>query len=591
MCVLICGIGAICEAQVPQGDIKIKLDTLASYNPDIPDEISAVDLIQLNDGTGRMLLSTLGGTIRVLAPTDHGEFDLLADSFLSRAQTGGSFIGESGTTGIAIHPEFSNLGSFGYGKFYTISAEDEDAGTPDFATSGGNSHQAVIREWDISSVVGNTAVNSLPTLETSDSREVFRMDRSGNFHGVYDMLFDDDGLLYIASGDGGIQRDPNRRAQNRSNLYGTVIRVDPDPTAHTLVRTSANTGQIAYSIPDGNPFNGDDAEETKLHNVAEGSETVTLAEIFATGIRSPWRLTMDRGDEVGNNRGDLYLGDVGQDDWEEVTRIPAGDNSGVNLGWPYREGAHNGPQVADEPVGFSSLDPQFELSHDDGEGFTVVGGFVYRGNRIPELQGMYVFAELGQDNGSGGQSPVNYARLYYGDPNGDGTFYSFDLSRSDEVFNVAGGNGGPLAPLPERILSIGEDLDGELYLVAAAVDPRQGGGLDSRIIRLLHAPLFGDLNNDEAITPADWTIFKAGQGADFSGMWPADSYLLGDLNGDFVHDLTDFQLFRTAYDEENGAGALVALIGVPEPTGISLLLVAVAMGAFSGCGGPRHRCT
>lgn len=567
--------GGICSGQIPQGDIKIKLDTLVSYNPPTSTEVSPVDLIPLDDGTGRMILSSLAGTIRVLSPTGHGEFELLSDPLLSRSQTGGSFIGETGTTGIAIHPDFSSIGSYGYGKFYTITSEPQNSGTADFPTSGNNSHQAVVREWDVSPIVGDAGVNSLSAVATSDSREILRMDRSGNFHGMFDLAFDDDHLLYITSGDGGIQYDPNLRAQNLSNLYGTVIRIDPDPTAHSLVRTSANTGQPAYSIPDSNPFNGDDVDEVKLHNLPAGSQSVTLAEIYAYGVRSPWRLTMDRGDAMGNNRGDLYLGDVGQNDFEEVTRLPAGEG-GLNLGWPYREGKHihTGPPNHMAPAGFTSLDPTFEFVHDDGDGFTVVGGFVYRGEAIPELQGKYVFADLGQDSGSGGQSPVPYARLYYGDPYGDGTFFSFDLSSSLERYNVVSQSGTPsLAPLPERIISIGEDLNGELYLVAIAVDPRQGGSQDARIIRLLDAPLFGDLNDDNMITTLDWTLFKAGQGADFTDLLPSESYYLGDLNGDLDHDLSDFWLFRTAYDDFNGAGAFAAEIGVPEPTGAVLAAI------------------
>jgi hypothetical protein len=223
-----------------------------------------------------------------------------------------------------------------------------------------------------------------------------------------------------------------------------------------------------------------------------------------------------------------------------------------------------------------------ELVHDTGEGFTVVGGFVYRGSGIPELYGKYVFAELGQDSGSGGASPVLSARLYYSDVGAVDTFYSFDLSLSEELYPVDNSQGVPsgTAKLPDRIISIGEDLDGELYLIAIGQDPRQGGGQDARVIRIYDAHVPGDLNGDDIVNPADWVLFKDAGATNFANLDLNEAYLKGDFDADFDRDLHDFLLFREYFDDANGMGALAALeAAVPEPpTAVAALAALAAAG-------------
>ena len=137
-------------------------------------------------------------------------------------------------------------------------------------------------------------------------------------------------------------------AQDLSLIYGNVLRIDPDPTAHSLVRTSANTGLPAYSIPADNPFNGDDATETKTSS--------TLAEIWAYGVRSPYRINFDR------QTGDLYFGDVGSNLFEEINQVVGGGN----YGWHFREGL-----TGNQPPG-GSIDPIFHYPRSEGR--TVGGG-------------------------------------------------------------------------------------------------------------------------------------------------------------------------------------------------------------------------
>jgi hypothetical protein len=419
-------------------------------------ELTPTDLIPFNDGTGRLMLATLGGTIRVI----DGDGNLLPAPLLATSQTGLQLQQESGMTGIALHPDFARPGTFGFGKLYTITTENGSGNgglgdnNVDFPVAA-DVHQDIVREWDLTPIVGNRNANSLPAVQLGNSRELLRVDQPGPFHNVVDLAFNsnaqpgqpDYGQLYITSGDGGAG---GNRAQDRTGVFGKVLRINPSPAAHPLVRTSARSGQPAYSVSPDNPFNGDDATEST--NRPGTGENDTLAEVFAYGLRSPYRLTFDRG------TGDLYLGDVGDAAREEVDRITAGEN----YGWPSREGT-----LGAQPPG-GSVDPLFEYPRSEGQ--VVVGGFVYRGTALPQLVGKYVFADFGQGRASG--------RLFYGnvDPNDPnvGDFFEFVIDAAGPQFPID--VNGDLLPdsqglLPDRIFSIGEDERGELYLVAGQ-DPR-----------------------------------------------------------------------------------------------------------------------
>lgn len=441
-------------AEIQQGDLEATLNIVTSFSPTFPGsdpdfELAPTDLIPFNDGTGRLMVATLGGTIRVIDSSGN----LSPEPLLGTSQTGLQLQVESGMTGIAAHPDFANQDTFGFGKLYTITTENPFSGTPDFGVSNAR-HQDVIREWDLSPVVGNPDVSSLPAVGLSDSREILRVDQPGSVHNLFDLAFntsaqpdsDEHGLLYISFGDGG----PNARAsQNLGSIYGNILRIDPDPTSHSLVRISTHTGLDAYSISDDNPFNGDE--------ITESTAASTLAETWVYGLRAPYRINFD------SATGDLYEGDVGAGGFDAREEINVIEKAG-NYGWPNREGTKG-----THPPG-GSIDPLFEYNR--GEGRTVVGGFVYRGSAIPELVGKYVFAEFGQGLPSG--------RLFYGivdpnDPDGNvGEFFEFFLDPNGPLFPID--TSGDLVPdaqglLPDRIFSIGEDENGELYLVAGQ-DPR-----------------------------------------------------------------------------------------------------------------------
>ncbi|MGE5860465.1 MAG: PQQ-dependent sugar dehydrogenase, partial [Ignavibacteria bacterium] len=170
------------------------------------------------------------------------------------------------------------------------------------------------------------------------------------------IAFGPDSMLYIALGDGGSRGDPQNRAQNRDSLLGKILRIDVDSASLTL----------NYSIPTDNPYK----------NNTEGYRE----EIFAYGLRNPWRFSFDLSD------GKLWCGDVGQDNWEEINII----EKGKNYGWRCYEGNHSYNLSGCSDSGYIS--PIWEYPHSEGRSIT--GGYVYRGDSIPELFGKYIYADF-----------------------------------------------------------------------------------------------------------------------------------------------------------------------------------------------------
>jgi len=174
-------------------------------------------------------------------------------------------------------------------------------------------------------------------------------------HNGGSLAFGPDGMLYIGTGDGGSAGDPQGNGQKLTTLLGKLLRIDVD-------------GGDPYAIPADNPF-------------ADGQRG--RGEIWAYGLRNPWRFSFDR------LTGDLWIADVGQNAWEEINFQPAGAPGGVNYGWNFREGAH--PYRGEPPAGLSLTDPVAEYPHP--EGCSVTGGFVYRGEKLPEFYGVYLYGD------------------------------------------------------------------------------------------------------------------------------------------------------------------------------------------------------
>ncbi len=188
-------------------------------------------------------------------------------------------------------------------------------------------------------------------------RDILFVDQPYANHNGGNLAFGPDGFLYIGLGDGGSGGDPQGNGQSLITLLGKMLRIDPRPA-----------GARAYGIPPDNPFL---------------DRPGARPEIWAYGLRNPWRYSFDR------ETGDLWIGDVGQSAWEEIDVQPSRSTGGENYGWNRMEGDHPYGD-ADPPE--RAVRPVFEYSHDDG-GCTVAGGYVYRGESIPDLLGAYLFAD------------------------------------------------------------------------------------------------------------------------------------------------------------------------------------------------------
>ena len=509
-----------------------------------PDQFAPTDMMPLNDGTGRQVVTTYVGTVRMLS----GAGSLLETPLLTATQTATDPQFEDGLVAIAVHPEFATPGSFGFGKVYTLATENNGSGVPDFGS--GNAHQDVIREWDMSAIVGDEDVNVFNGT-TSDSREILRVQQPSGIHNVFDIAFDGSGLLYITSGDSGSNAS---NSQNLGTIYGNVLRIDPNNTPSGNGTLGANS---EYRIPGDNPF---------------VSDPTALDEIWAYGLRSPYRANFDSATD------DLYLADVGAGSREEINLIEAGNN----YGWPAKEGTL-GP---DDP---QYTDPMFEYGRSDGE--TVIGGFVYRGSAIPALEGAYVFADFGRQV-TGGQAPTP-ARLFYGivDPNDPdfGEVFEFRIDAIGE--QLVGSDNRSI----QFIFAITEGSDGELFLLVGD-DPSFGGAVDpdGRILSInvsSTSGVPGDVNGDGFVNgdgnglpdEDDVSAFILGWGT--TGHPTIEEQIMnGDLNLDGMTDFADWQILRVNH-ENSGNIDLVALLAVPEPTSlVSLVACALVLG-----GATRYR--
>lgn len=267
----------------------------------------------------------------------------------------------------------------------------------------GRSGETVVREYVVSIPGARPAVAA-----TSTARTVLTVAQPQPNHNGGAIVFGPDALLYLGLGDGGASGDegsghaPEGNGQSNDTLLGKILRIDPRATAGA-----------EYRIPRDNPF-------------ADGGGR---PEIFATGLRNPWRFSFDAA------TGDLWIGDVGQNAWEEIDAIAFDDARGANFGWPLLEGSR--PFRADRAPG--TVLPVLDLSHDEGN-CAVVGGYVYRGSAIPDLVGAYVYS----DNCNG---KIRALRLA-----GDG---SVELVRE-------------LGIETNGVTSFGEDGDGELYVLTGS---------------------------------------------------------------------------------------------------------------------------
>lgn len=274
--------------------------------------------------------------------------------------------GEEGLLGLAFHPGYSTNGYFYV--FYTLYTNA--------AAGAGSRHDRLAR-------FARSPSNPNRALADSEVVLISQRDEASNHNGG-DLHFGPDGYLYVALGDEGGGNDSWNNSQRiDKDFFAGILRIDVDELPGNLAPNPhpASTGH--YAIPSDNPFVG-----ATSFNGQTISPSKVRTEFWAVGLRNPWRIFFDR------PTGRLYCADVGQNAWEEIDII----TKGGNYGWAYREGLHAGPKSP--PGGFTSLTPILEYPHGSGSmaGFSVTGGVVYRGNRIAELNGSYVFGDYVSGN-------------------------------------------------------------------------------------------------------------------------------------------------------------------------------------------------
>lgn len=324
------------------------------------------------DGTGRLFVVEQPGRIRVIK-----DGVLLPTPFLDISDQTSKGT-EQGALGLAFHPSFKTNG-----LFYV-----------DFTRENGDT---AINQYKVSSTNPDVAVRST-------ARRIITIAQPYDNHNGGMIAFDRYGYLFIGTGDGGGGGDPGNRAQSVNSLLGKILRINVNGTV----------GGRQYRIPSSNPYVG----------------RAGLNEIWSRGLRNPWRFSFDR------LTGDLWIGDVGQNRYEEIDRSTvAGSNRGrgVNFGWRVMEGRHcYNPSSGCNTTG--KLYPVVEYAN--GENCSVTGGYVYRGAAVPALAARYIFGDY----------------------------------CSGRIWTVPKGGASPmtktlLMDTPYWISSFGEDEAGEVYVV------------------------------------------------------------------------------------------------------------------------------
>lgn len=311
----------VCKDPGPNAAIPdVSLDPL-------PDRFaSPVHLWNAGDGSGRLFVVEQAGTIRIIRNGHVVQTPFL--DIRDRVDSGG----EKGLLSVSFHPKFKQSG-----LLYV-----------DYTS----------REGGLHTVISEFKVTRDPDAADPDSERILLtiLQPYANHNGGQ-TAFGPDGFLYVGMGDGGAGNDPQDRGQNTNELLGKILRLDVD----------RKQGGREYGIPADNPY-------------ASG---VGRPEIFAIGMRNPWRFSFDP------VTGLLFVADVGQDNWEEIDVV----ERGKNYGWRVMEGNHCTPGVDRNCNTRGYERPILEYAHPDG--ISITGGFVYRGTAIPALCGVYVYSDWG----------------------------------------------------------------------------------------------------------------------------------------------------------------------------------------------------
>lgn len=323
------------------------------------------------DGSDRLFVLEQPGRIWIIENNARLSTPFLDISNLASQQILTSY-SERGLLGLAFHPDYEENGEF------FVHYNDQPGNT-------------IIARYRVSADDPNRA-------DPASAEIIFTHGQPFPNHNGGEIAFGPDGYLYISLGDGGSAGDPQNNGQNPASLLGSILRIDVD-------------GEAPYSVPEDNP--------------AFTVNSALAPEIWAWGLRNPWRFSFDRA------TGDLYIADVGQNQWEEINFQPADSPGGQNYGWRPYEATH---PYSNEPAPADMVMPIAEYDH--SKGCSVSGGYVYRGADLPDLQGVYLFSDW-----CSGRVWGSYRDL-------DGNWQTDELMQTGRT-----------------VSSFGEDEQGELYIL------------------------------------------------------------------------------------------------------------------------------
>ena len=350
--------------------------------------------------------------------------------------------GSAGTARVRVFASTPNVATASNFLTLTVNANSEGgllgmAFHPQWATNRHAFVSYTVGTPMVSVVARYTSTDNGLTLDPSTRQEIIRVNQPFDNHNGGQIAFGPDGFLYFGLGDGGSGGDPLSTAQDTTDWLGSMLRLNVN-------------GALPYTIPADNPFAGG-AVCTADHSVAANN----CPEIYAWGFRNPWRWSFDSASATP----DLWVGDVGQGAFEEIDRVQRGGN----YGWDCREGTSTfGNPAASCSTAMGLIDPVHQYGR--SLGFSVTGGYVYRGSALPALVGRYVFADYGSGriwrlvpNGNALAAEelldTTLSIASFGQGN-DGELYVVDIASGTLHRIVAAGGGGPPGPPVPTLLSV-----------------------------------------------------------------------------------------------------------------------------------------
>lgn len=356
--------------------------TEIDVKPVITGLVNPIAIANAADGSGRIFITLQDGQIVI-----YDGINILPTPFLDITSLVSSG-GESGLLSTAFHPNYATNG------FFFVNYTDTNGDT----------------------VVARYSVSANPNIADPNSAFILLTITQpfGNHNGGQ-LKFGSDGYLYIGMGDGGSGGDPQNKAQNLTTLLGKMLRIDVD-------------GGSPFAIPADNPFLGDPG---------------ALDEIWALGLRNPWRFSFDR------LTGDLFIADVGQSSWEEVNFQPAGSPGGENYGWRLMEGNHCFNPSSNCNSGGLTL-PITEYDH--SVGCSITGGYRYRGTGHQSLEGVYFYGDFctgriwgAIEDGSGGWMTselldTSFSISTFGEDENGEIYFAHYSSSDGAIYQIVEGN-------------------------------------------------------------------------------------------------------------------------------------------------------